>query len=109
MNKKRRIVNWQEVIWEIKEHHIFELKTGIKLRRRGQFRVAFCPFHKEKTPSLILFGIQWGAIGWRCFGCGEGGSIIDFYRLHKNVSFERAVVELARFFKIKFKWENVPD
>lgn len=109
MKKKRRIVNWEEMIREIKEHNIFELKTGIKFKRRGQFYVTSCPFHQEKTPSLILFGVQWAnqGIGWRCFGCGSGGSIIDFYKEHEGVSFYQAVIELARIFKIKIKWENV--
>lgn len=33
-----------------------------------------CPFHKEKTASLKLFSDG----GWKCFGCGAGGSVIDF-------------------------------
>lgn len=33
-----------------------------------------CPFHHEKTPSLKLFPDG----GWKCFGCGKGGSSIDF-------------------------------
>lgn len=32
-----------------------------------------CPFHHEKTPSLKLNGHH-----WHCFGCGAGGSSIDF-------------------------------
>lgn len=33
-----------------------------------------CPFHREKTPSLKFFTDG----GWKCFGCGKGGSSIDF-------------------------------
>ena len=32
-----------------------------------------CPFHGEKTPSLKLY-----PDGFYCYGCGEGGSVIDF-------------------------------
>lgn len=32
-----------------------------------------CPFHHEKTPSLKLSEHR-----WHCFGCGAGGSVIDF-------------------------------
>ena len=32
-----------------------------------------CPFHGERTPSLKLY-----ADGFYCFGCGAGGSVIDF-------------------------------
>lgn len=34
-----------------------------------------CPFHREKTPSLKLYP---GTGGFHCFGCGAGGSVIDF-------------------------------
>ena len=34
---------------------------------------ACCPFHSEKTPSLKLYDD-----GFYCFGCGAGGSVIDF-------------------------------
>lgn len=33
-----------------------------------------CPFHREKTASLKLFPNG----TWHCFGCGKGGSSIDF-------------------------------
>ncbi len=33
-----------------------------------------CPFHSgDRTPSLKLY-----SDGWTCFGCGAGGSVIDF-------------------------------
>ena len=32
-----------------------------------------CPFHTEKTPSLKLYENS-----FHCFGCGAGGSVIDF-------------------------------
>lgn len=36
-------------------------------------RHALCPFHSEKTPSLVLY-----PDGFYCFGCGAGGDVIDF-------------------------------
>lgn len=32
-----------------------------------------CPFHVERTPSLKLWQDH-----WYCFGCHEGGSVVDF-------------------------------
>lgn len=32
-----------------------------------------CPFHHERTPSLKL-----KPASWKCYGCGAGGSVIDF-------------------------------
>jgi len=36
---------------------------------------AVCPFHKEDTPSLTVYQ---STSSWHCFGCGAGGSVIDF-------------------------------
>lgn len=45
-----------------------------------------CPFHKEKTASLKLH-----PSGWYCYGCGKGGSVIDFVMLHEGYNFIDAV------------------
>lgn len=37
-----------------------------------------CPFHNERTPSCSVSPI---GDKFHCFGCGAGGSVIDFYRL----------------------------
>jgi hypothetical protein len=34
-----------------------------------------CPFHEDDTPSMKLYPDD---RGWHCFGCGKGGSIVDF-------------------------------
>ena len=47
-----------------------------------------CPFHGEKEPSLKVYPKTGG---WHCFGCGRGGSVIDFVMEHENCSFSTAV------------------
>ena len=47
-----------------------------------------CPFHGEKEPSLKVYR-ETG--GWHCFGCGRGGSVIDFVMEHENCGFRTAV------------------
>lgn len=32
-----------------------------------------CPLHAERTPSFHIIGDR----GWRCFGCGRHGGILD--------------------------------
>ena len=59
---------------------------GIQVKRAGGSYKACCPFHHEKTPS---FHIQPAKGYYHCFGCGEGGTIINF--VMKN--------ELYYFFK----------
>ena len=47
-----------------------------------------CPFHGEKEPSLKIYS---GGRGWHCFGCGRGGSVIDFVMEHEGCNFGTAV------------------
>ncbi len=53
---------------------------------------ACCPFHKEKTPS---FNVNEKKNLWYCFGCGEGGSVIDFVMKLNNYSFIEAIKYLS--------------
>lgn len=46
-------------------------KYGYEPNRSGFIR---CPFHSgDNTPSLKI-----NETGWHCFGCGRGGSVVDF-------------------------------
>ena len=63
-------------------------RYGFEPNRAGYIQ---CPFHKEKTASLKLYS---GAGGWHCFGCGKGGTVIDFTMELFSISFHQAVVRL---------------
>ncbi len=63
------------------------------LRRSGRTFSALCPFHKEKTPSFIVFP---ESDTFRCFGCGKGGDIFTFVQEMERVSFPEAMELLAR-------------
>ncbi len=52
-----------------------------------------CPFHNEKTPS---FHVVPDKQMYHCFGCGKGGSVINFIMEIENLSFPDAVEFLAR-------------
>lgn len=56
---------------------------GYKPDRGGYI---ICPFHGEKTPSLRLH-----KSGWYCYGCHQGGSVIDFVMRHEDCTFVTAV------------------
>ncbi|MGL6104783.1 DNA primase [Romboutsia sp.] len=53
---------------------------------------ALCPFHGEKTPS---FYINTSKQIYKCFGCGEGGDVINFVMKMENLDFIDAVKLLA--------------
>jgi len=61
---------------------------GIVLKAVGKDLTGLCPFHEEKTPSLKITP---GKNLWHCFGCGAGGTVIDWVMKAEGVSFRHAV------------------
>jgi DNA primase len=51
-----------------------------------------CPFHHEKTASMRIYTEP--GRGFHCFGCGVGGSVIDFVMRLFGISFSEAIVRL---------------
>jgi DNA primase len=62
------------------------------LRRAGANFKALCPFHQEKTPSLIVSPSRQT---FHCFGCGAGGSVFRFVMDYEHIDFPLAVRKLA--------------
>jgi len=50
-----------------------------------------CPFHGDRDASLKVYE---GERGWHCYGCGRGGSVIDFVMEHENCNFRTAVTAI---------------
>lgn len=59
---------------------------GIEVDRKGFCR---CVFHAEKTGSMKIY-----PDGYKCFGCGEHGDVIDFVQKYFNLSFSDAQKKL---------------
>jgi DNA primase len=86
----------EEVIERLKEEvslqRLVEL-AGVELRRQGKDLVGLCPFHEERTGSLVISPEK---NLWHCMGaCQAGGSVIDWVMRAESVSFRHAV-ELLR-------------
>lgn len=62
------------------------------IKRSGSTFKINCPFHGEKTPS---FHINPAWQRYKCFGCGESGSAINFLMEYENLPFIDAVKKLA--------------
>ena len=62
-------------------------------KRSGQNRFGLCPFHSEKSPS---FSVNSAKQIYHCFGCGKGGSVINFIMEIESLTFPEAVEFLAR-------------
>jgi DNA primase catalytic core len=88
----------------IPEHEVERLKRevsvqrlaearGIKLTRHGADLIGKCPFHNDRTPSLVITPKK---NLWHCLGaCDAGGTAIDWVMRANGVSFRHAV-ELLR-------------
>ena len=63
--------------------------SGVTLEKRGADHVGRCPFHDDKTPSLVVTPAK---NLWRCFGaCDAGGDVIAWVMKREGVSFRHAV------------------
>ncbi|WP_028672396.1 CHC2 zinc finger domain-containing protein [Saccharospirillum impatiens] len=63
--------------------------SGVALKKQGADYVGHCPFHNDKTPSLVISPQK---NLWHCLGaCGIGGSVIDWVMKIQGVSFRHAV------------------
>lgn len=63
--------------------------VGVLINRHGE---ALCPFHPDTNKSLKIYSDP--ARGWHCFGCGKGGTVIDFAMLWYGITFKQAIIRL---------------
>lgn len=63
--------------------------SGVELTPHGKDFIGRCPFHDDKTPSLV---VSPESNLWHCLGaCQIGGSVIDWVIKTQGVSFRHAV------------------
>lgn len=79
-----------EIIQQIIENsEIVDIVSGYtNLRRNGRDATGLCPFHNEKTPS---FHVSFEKQVYHCFGCGAGGSVVNFVMQAENLTFVDAI------------------
>ena len=56
------------------------------LRGRGRVRQGVCPFHDEAEGSFTVYA---DSERFYCFGCGEGGDVLDFVQRRGAVACRR--------------------
>ncbi len=69
------------------------ISAYVKLKRVGNIYKGVCPFHNEKTPS---FSVSPSKRGYKCFGCGKGGDVIEFVMEYHKIDFKQALDFLAK-------------
>ncbi|HHT9137779.1 MAG TPA: DNA primase [Candidatus Wunengus sp. YC60] len=80
----------QEKIAEIQQASdiIQIISEHVHLKQSGRNFTGLCPFHSEKTPS---FTVNPEKKLFKCFGCGEGGTVFQFIMKQEGVDFVEAV------------------
>ncbi len=65
--------------------------AGVRLRGRGRVRQGVCPFHDEAEGSFTVYA---DSERFYCFGCGEGGDVLDFIQRAEGLSLPEAIARL---------------
>ncbi|BBB22383.1 DNA primase [Abyssogena phaseoliformis symbiont OG214] len=68
------------------------INRRVSLKKAGKEYKACCPFHHEKTPS---FSVSAEKQVYICFGCGEGGGVINFVMKFDNLGLVEAIETIA--------------
>ena len=94
--------NMRDLIDEVKSRSdiVNVISQYISLKNSGSSYSGLCPFHSEKTGS---FHVNQNKQIYKCFGCGEGGDVINFIMKIENLDFMEAVKLLAEKNGIEFK------
>lgn len=102
---KRFSVKYSEIAQRIRDQLPMERVAeyyGFHPNRNGYIH---CPFHQgDQDPSLKIY--RGGKKGWHCFGCNEGGSVIDFVMRLFNISFQQACIRLNTDFGLNLLAEE---
>ncbi len=79
----------------------------VSLKKRGVNYLGNCPFHNEKTPS---FTVSPAKQIYKCFGCGKGGSPVNFIMEHEHLTYVEALKFLAKKYHIEvIEKEQTPE
>ena len=94
--------NMKDLIDEVKNRCdiVSVISQYINLKSSGSNYSGLCPFHNEKTGS---FHVNQKKQIYKCFGCGEGGDVINFVMKIENLDFIDAIKLLAQKNGIEFK------
>ena len=93
-------------VQEVKERiDIVEvISSYLTLKKAGANYKANCPFHNEKTPSMMISPERQS---FKCFGCSEGGDVITFIQKIEGLDFFNALKLLADKAGIQLKNDKV--
>lgn len=68
------------------------ISSYINVIKKGRNFVALCPFHDDKSPSLMISKEKQI---YKCFACGAGGNAITFVQNYEKIPFDQALRKAA--------------
>lgn len=77
---------------------VFAVRCEAARRPSGRTVAFRCPFHDERTASLIVFR---DSNRWHCFGCSDHGDVIAAVMKLDGLTFVEAVLQLAREYGVE--------
>lgn len=92
----------QAVVNEVRLDTVVGEKIALRAAGPTTFK-GLCPFHDEKSPS---FQVDPDKGFWYCFGCSQGGDVIDFVRQADSLTFTEAVQKLADSVNYTLRFEE---
>jgi DNA primase len=78
----------------------------VSLRKAGANYKGLCPFHPDKTPSMMVSPAK---NIFKCFACNEGGTPIHFIMKHESLSYAEALKYIAKKYGIEVKETEMTD
>jgi DNA primase len=75
----------------------------VTLKKKGQYYMACCPFHNEKTPSFTVTPAK-GI--YKCFGCGKAGDAIQFIMDLEGLNYIEAMKFLGKKYGVEISEEE---
>lgn len=78
----------------------------VTLRKSGANYKGLCPFHNEKTPSFYVSPSRGTC---HCFGCGKGGTPVNFIMEHEQMTYPEALRWLAAKYHIEIQERELTD
>ncbi len=76
------------------------------MAKKGQNLAGPCPFCKGKSSRQFQVNLTKNA--WYCFGCKQGGNVLDFVARREGVSVRAAAMKLDDWFELGLREEGPP-
>jgi DNA primase len=92
---------WEEIKSKLSVEEV--ISDYVSVKSKGTNFTCVCPFHREKTPSLIISNEKQI---WHCFGCGAGGDIFTFVQNIENLNQQEALQKLAKKAGVKLESQH---